>query len=102
MGAVIAKPTVIEVPTGRDIVLVVEGKPVVLIRHNETRESTDSHGAVYTKHEYVGMGITVRDEHGFNHQFVGECANTMALEVKEQTIDGVVDGIHNRYYAKKK
>jgi hypothetical protein len=101
MGAVITKPVVVEVPTGRDIILVVEGKPVVYIRHNETREGKDLLGASYAKHEYVGMGITVKNDDNYNYQFVGECANTMALEIAEQTIDGVVDGIYNRYYAKK-
>ena len=101
MGAVITKPVVVEVPTGRDIILVVEGKPVVFIRHNETRESSDAFGERYTKHEYVGMGITVKGAESFNYRFVGECANTMALQITEQTVDSVLDGIHNRYYAKK-
>ena len=100
MGAVITKPVVVEVPTGRDIIVVVEGKPVIVLRHKETRESTDLHGSTYAKHEYVGMGLSIREPNNYNYQYVGECANTLSLPINEQTIDGVVAGIQERYYKK--
>ena len=101
MGKVISKPIEIEIPTGRDIVLVVEGKPVVYIRHDETRDARGHNGESYVRHDYVACGIARVDKEAWIHEYVGSCANTMCLEVAELTIDGVVDAINDRYYTKK-
>jgi len=102
VGKVISKPIQVEIPTGRDVVLVVEGTPVVYIRHNETSERYAGRPKeYYVTHEYVASGITLKVEDSYLHKYVGSCANTMALEVDELTMNGIVSAINNRYHTQK-
>ena len=102
MGKVIAAPVEVKISTGRDVVLVVDGVPVVYIRHKETREAFAGLNPKdgYIKHEYVACGIThTRDS--WEHEYVGSCGTTLALEVKELNMLDVMDAIHERYNSNK-
>lgn len=94
-------PQIIEAEAGRNIVIVVDGKPVVFLRADKVRERSYAIGdrayQYYNSYEFCGMGVTLRDKTGWNDQYVSGCATTMALEVNELTTDAVIEAATQRY-----
>ena len=93
-------PTVIEVPPFQDLILTVRGKPVVILRSDGVQfGSFYNDDELYEKHNYCGMGISIRQNDAtFNRKYVRSCSTTMSLDVTgSQDVENIKTQLQERY-----
>lgn len=95
MNTIKTEPQVIEVEAGRDIVITVEGVPVVYLRSEGVMKQSTYDGDEYDSHKYVGSGIYER-RGDYLTKFLGSCSNTGGLYVPEATVEATVETIKAR------
>ena len=94
-------PQVIEAQAGRDVILVVDGIPVVYLQAERVTKRTHTYGAglrgTHNRYEYCGMGLTLSSNNFYDHLYISGCATTLALEVDDLTVEAVNKAIAKRY-----
>lgn len=90
-------PALFEISAGRDVILTVNGKPVVYLKASEVRTRTAFMKEDYDYHEYCGMGITVKNRVGLAHEYVSGCATTENLQVEFNSVTDVTKAAADRY-----
>ena len=80
-------PKIVEVESGQDVILVVNGTAVLYIQADSVRKTTMGYGAdavEFDKHDYCAYGVTLSDN---SKSFMGDrayisgCSSTLALDV---------------------
>jgi hypothetical protein len=95
----VSAPAVIEVPPFQDLILTVNGQPVVILRSDGVQFGSFYNDVeVYEKHQYCGMGISVQQSNSsFNRKYVGSCSTTMSLDIEKQDVETIKTQLQERY-----
>jgi hypothetical protein len=98
----VSAPAVIEVPPFQDLILTVNGKPVVILRSDGVQfGSVYDEAELYEKHQYCGMGISLQENNlSFHRKYVSGCSTTMSLNVEKQDVETIKTQIQERYNIK--
>jgi hypothetical protein len=76
-------PASIEIPEGQDIILTIDGQPVVYLSAEAVKTRSTHQGEEYKQYNFCGMGIESSDPNGgWDDKYISHCATTLNIQVK--------------------